>query len=123
MPRKIYQFHLLNHLSGWSELEAPLGGGADKLLADPFSTGGGFPHFLSDSKGSNTKTPPSVSPRANWLASEGCAATTTGWTLGLQEKNIKATISNLFKVEHDCVKHMSYLLQKHLKEWRLIQNV
>lgn len=43
-----------DYLSGWSELEAPLGGGVDKLLVDPFSAGGGFPHFLSDSKGSNT---------------------------------------------------------------------
>lgn len=56
------------------------------LLADPFSAGGLTPHFPSDSSGSNTCTPPSVRPKANWFGSEGCAAITTGYTVVLSKQ-------------------------------------
>ena len=67
------------HLRGWSELGAP-----EVVLGPaPFSTGGEVPHFPSDSNGSSTWTPPSVSPSANWFGSDGCAAMTRGYTLKL----------------------------------------
>lgn len=52
-------------------------------LDDPFSAGGGIPHLPSDSSGSNTWTPPSDSPNANWFASCGWAAITSGCALEL----------------------------------------
>lgn len=69
--------HLIDHLWGWSELATPEG----LLLPAPFSEGGGAPHWPSDSSGSRTQTPPSVRPRANWFASDGCAAMHSGYTL------------------------------------------
>ncbi|RRT67853.1 hypothetical protein B296_00038854, partial [Ensete ventricosum] len=62
------------------------GGGVDMLLADPFSAGGLTPHFPSDSSGSNTCTPPSVRPKANWFGSDGCGAITAGYTVVLSKQ-------------------------------------
>ena len=58
-------------------------------FGDPFSTGGGTPHFPSDSSGSNTLTPPSVSPMANWFGSCGFAAITSGYTEELHQHGKK----------------------------------
>ena len=58
-------------------------------VADPFSTGGGTPHFPSDSSGSNTLTSPSDSPTANWFGSCGCAAITNGYTGELHQHGKK----------------------------------
>lgn len=79
-------FHLFYPLWCWSEHEAPPAGAADMLLTDPFSGGGGTPHFPSDSSGSKTCTPPSVIPSANWFGSDGCAAITSGYTAELEDK-------------------------------------
>lgn len=63
-------------------------------FSNPLSIGGLEPHFPSDSVGSITFTDPSVNPTANWLGSNGFAATTSGctdWLLHNSTTQIKKT--------------------------------
>ena len=63
-------------------------------FSSPLSAGGDTPHLPSDSVGSITLTDPSVNPTANWFASWGCAATTTGdtaWLLRTSKINMVST--------------------------------
>lgn len=79
----------------WSEPEPPAARAVDMLLDDPFSAGGESPHLPSDSKGSNTWTPPSVRPIANWFGLLGCAAITSGYTFALQKIGIYSMYENI----------------------------
>jgi hypothetical protein len=72
----------LSHLAGWSDAWLLDAAGADDIAGwFPLSWGGATPHFGSASNGSTTWTAPSLMPTAIWLGSNGCAATTIGYTL------------------------------------------
>lgn len=91
---KIYTLIKIQHTvpSKWKESHLCSWSGVWLLVIDedpvlplriPLSTGGAVPHLPSASVGSITLTEPSVSPTANWLASCGWAATTSGYTAWL----------------------------------------
>lgn len=100
MQKKRESLWTWDHLCCWSDPAAPTEGVVGTLPAEPFSMGGGTPHFPSDSRGSNTWTPPSDSPTANWFASCGCAAMTSGWTLELLHIEIIKDHQGKLKVIH-----------------------
>jgi hypothetical protein len=83
-------------------------------LGDPSSTGGGTPHLPSDSSGSNTWTPPSVSPKANWFGSWGCAAITSGDTeeLHQHEKETKWK-KNKLSILYTVIIYIEFRLRLH----------
>lgn len=85
---------------GWSKLEGAIGEAIEMQLGDPSSTGGGTPHLPSDSSGSNTWTPPSVSPKANWFGSWGWAAITSGYTEELHQHGRKKKIIHIIHSYH-----------------------
>jgi hypothetical protein len=83
-----------NHLGVWSDPWLPDVGPDGTPVGVPLSDGGPTPHFPSDSSGSNTCTPPSLRPRANWLGSTGWAAMTSGYTVELSNNTTKISNSS-----------------------------
>ena len=76
--------YIICHREDWSAVGFP---GTDAAVA-LLTMGGETPQLPSHSKGSITATLPSDSPRANWLGSVGCDATTRGNAVELQVERL-----------------------------------